>query len=89
LKGARKGLGLRTPGRAHRADSGHPGLTEERPPPAPFGAFLSYVATYRSPAGEEQRLLFAESLEQAHSLASEQAPPGWMLVEVRPNIDLD
>ena len=54
-----------------------------------FGAFLSYVATYRSPAGEEQRLLFAESLEQAHSLACEQAPPGWMLVEVRPNMDLD
>jgi len=54
-----------------------------------FGAFLSYVATYRSPAGEEQRLLFAESLEQAHSLARDQAPPGSMLVDVRPNMDLD
>ncbi len=54
-----------------------------------FGAFLSYVAAYRSPAGEEQRLLFAESLEQAHSLARDQAPPGSMLVDVRPNMDLD
>ena len=25
----------------------------------------------------------------AHSLAREQAPPGWMLVDVRPNMDLD
>jgi len=54
-----------------------------------FGAFLSYVAAYRSPAGEEQRLLFAESLEQAHSLARDQAPPGSMVVDVRPNMDLD
>ncbi len=39
-----------------------------------FGAFLSYVAAYRSPAGEEQRLLFAEGLNEEAALAHEQTP---------------
>jgi len=36
-RGGAKGARSSRPGRAHRADSRHPGLTEERPPPAPFG----------------------------------------------------
>ena len=47
------------------------------------------MAAYDTHTGRQEHLLFVESLEQAHSLAREQAPLGWMLVEVRPNMDLD
>ncbi len=54
-----------------------------------FAEWASYVAAYDTQTGRQEHLLFAESFEQAHSLAREQAPAGWMLVDVRPNMDLD
>ena len=53
FQGGAKGLGTSRPGRTHRADSGHPGLTEERPPSAPFGV-PSEGSAFESPCGLRQ-----------------------------------
>jgi len=54
-----------------------------------FAELASYVAAYHTQTGRQEHLLFAESLEQAHSLAREEAPLGSMLVDARSNTDLD
>ena len=55
-----------------------------------FGRPLAtYVALFRTPNGRVEDIVWAATLEDAQRYAREQAPSGWHVEHVRPNLDLD
>jgi hypothetical protein len=48
----------------------------------------TYVALFRTPRGHVEDLVWAATLEDAERYAYEQAPSGWKVDHVRPNLDV-
>lgn len=52
-------------------------------------ALMSYVAAYMRDSAVEERIVFGESLEDAREQAEDASGPEEVLIEVRPNMDVD